>query len=266
MLNLRSKAIFAVASIAGMVALGAFSPSTISSMEKEYVTESSLREKLYSSLAEMGFEDSLQSKLVDQHHVLQQGLDQELRPLFVPAQGMIEQTIVQLLARGDLESAFGMIHTPAPATPLCLAESEEGLNGKALSDLANFTDEERLQTLRKRPTILRAFLKAGGHLTVAFPKDGRKLRKQDELKIFDGLLREFQGRLEQKVLPMDQLADDLIGATYLFRSSTGEEWVFSIRATQAIDARDEMIWELWLGPKEDPLIAERYERIFNILQ
>ncbi len=50
---------------------------------------------------------------------LQSGPDQEIRPIYVAAQGDIERTLAQYFAEGNITHLVGIIHTPTPATPLC---------------------------------------------------------------------------------------------------------------------------------------------------
>lgn len=197
----------------------------------------------------------------DSHLVSQTGSDAKLRPDFVNAQAVVEQLIAAMLSDGRIKRSVGIIHTPAPPTPLCTeGEISQGLVHPSIAH-----DKKRVETVTERPSILRDYLKSGGRLFAAFPKDGRSKRTSEQLAIYDRLRAEYSRDLKQAFLNTDQLESDMIGATYLFQMNDGSWMAFSIKSRQANDPKDKSEWAMWLGKMSDPQIAERVKEIDRFL-
>lgn len=175
------------------------------------------------------------------------GEDASLRPLFVTAQGLIEDACSELLQEGKLKKMCGAIHTPCPATPLC----SDGTISEKLVHKSLEKDKSRLVTVTFRARVVRDYLKNGGQLYVVYPKGGDQKRTPPQRAIYRGLLAEYP-----KVLfdcPLERpLPSLLIGATYRITGSGGEECVFGIGSVQANAPDDGVTWRLWLG---DPKVS-----------
>lgn len=192
--------------------------------------------------------------------VLREGKDETLRPLFVNAQADFERALVYWLKNKQIEECTCIIHTPAPATPLCTnGEISTGLVDPAIS-----RDPERLLTVKKRPDIIREYLHEGGRLLAVYPRKGRTLRSAEQLNVLDDLLQKYP-RLEAIELNANQIPNDLIGATYLIRVSGSKEYVLSIRSYQANSPADDK-WAIWFGSLQDPVVAERFETVLSFLK
>lgn len=119
--------------------------------------------------------------------VLREGRDEDLRPLFVNVQADFERAIVYWLKNKYIEECTCIIHTPAPATPLCT----NGEISTGLVDPVIASDPQRLLTVKKRPDIIREYLDEGGHLLAVYPQKGRALRSVQQLTVFDDLLQKY---------------------------------------------------------------------------
>ena len=182
----------------------------------------------------------------------ERGLDSDLRPLFVTAQGDFERAMTRLLKEGKIKEILGFIHTPTPATPFCTkGEISEGLIDESLMG-----DERRLYSVMKRPDILRAYLESGGMLGVCYPENGRDKRTAEQLAIFDEAKEKFAA-LKDIPLHVEEMESELIGATYLFKAYDGERYAFSIQSKQANAPEDGALWGMWFGSGEDPEVLER---------
>lgn len=203
---------------------------------------------------------NLLNKLAVHSAVICEGTDEALRPTFVNVQAGFERALVHWLKNKQIEECTCIIHTPAPATPLCTnGEISVGLVDSAIS-----RDPQRLLTVQKRPNIIRAYLHEGGRLIAVYPQKGRTLRSAEQLAVFDDLLQQ-NPRLEAFALDCDQIPQDLIGATYLIRISDSKKYVLSIRSYQANSPADDK-WAIWFGSLQDPVIMERVERVLSFLK
>lgn len=187
----------------------------------------------------------------------ERGLDSDFRPLFVTAQGDFERAMTRLLKEGKIKEIRGIIHTPAPATPLCTkGEISAGLVNESLAG-----DERRLYSVMKRPDILRMYLESGGALLVCYPKSGRDKRTAEQLAIFDETKAKF-ATLAVLPLHVEEMESEMIGATYMFEACDGERYVFSIQSRQANAPEDGALWGMWFGNEVDLEIMERIQKVF----
>ena len=171
-------------------------------------------------------------------NVLGTGTDEEQRTLFVVLQGAIEAKLAQ---SQEITNLFGVIHTPTPATPLC-----------TLPDTT---------AAPQRARIIRDYLERGKQLIALYPIEGLWERSQDQLKIFKEAKSQYQS-LEDH--PFNgKLPDGLSGASYFF-TADGEQYLFSIKATQVHIKGGNM--EMWFGPINNEKIRPRYEEIKAFLE
>lgn len=193
--------------------------------------------------------------------ITREGTDADQRPVFVSAQADFERAIVYWLKSKQIVSCTCIIHTPAPATPLCT-------NGEipiGLIDPAIQNDQERLLTIKKRPDIIRDYLQEGGHLFTTYPKKGRELRSAEQLAILDDLARTHPQHLHAIELNCDAIPQDLIGATYLIAFADSSTYVLSLRSYQANSPTDDK-WAIWFGSTHDSAVAERLQAVTSFLR
>ncbi len=209
---------------------------------------------------EQNVDKTVITDLLDEGYVERQGEDAQLRPSFVLCQAAIEQVLAQYLQTGDVTTLIGAIHTPMPATPLCTEGDIIDLTTKELAG-----DPSRIKTIQKRVNTVRNMLAFGGKLLVVYPKEGLSSRSVIQQEVYQKTLSTFEKSLID--CPIDYpLPDDLIGATYLFQGKNDRWYVFSIQATQANDARDQMVWRIWFGDLSDPRCNLRFNQIDQFIE
>lgn len=220
--------------------------------------------KAFTRAGSSSFQHSV-SNLLDEltitSFISREGADADQRPVFVNAQADFERAIVYWLQCKQIASCTCIIHTPAPATPLCT-------NGEISVDPidpAIQNDPERLLTVKKRPDIIRDYLREGGTLFTIYPHKGRELRSTEQLRILDGLVESYPNHLHTIELDCDAIAQDLIGATYLITFADSSTYLLSLRSYQANSPTDDK-WAIWFGPTNDPAVAERLQAVMSFLR
>ncbi|MCB1071850.1 MAG: hypothetical protein KDK96_01985 [Chlamydiia bacterium] len=188
----------------------------------------------------------------DQPHQQLTGKDEEVRPLYVTAQGDFERALALFLKEKKVKSVQGIIHTPTPATPLCT----KGEISESLVDESMTEDQRRLYTVMKRPEIIREFLKNGGKLMVVYPEKGKEKRTTEQLAIFEEAKVTYSGIFD-KPLPIEKIESEMIGATYYIQTNEDESFAFAIMARQANAPEDDQTWAIWFGSKEDADVNDR---------
>ena len=222
-----------------------------------FVSASCESEKLVIDTAEKFSENNLFNELTSSPVVSRTGTDAELRPLFVNAQADLEKALVFLLQEGKIKNSIWIIHTPAPATPLCTrGEISEGLVDPSIEK-----DPIRLLTVIKRPDIIRSYLDAGGTLVSLYSPGGRSQRTPEQLAILDHLLAHYENLHAAEL--NQPISKEHIGATYLFQLE-GEDLVFSLKSYQANQPTDDQ-WAIWLGSSKNPLIMNRLEEVRDFI-
>jgi hypothetical protein len=193
--------------------------------------------------------------------VVREGSDADQRPIFVNAQADCERAIVSWLKSKEIAHVVCIIHTPAPATPLCT----NGDISAGLVDPAILNDQARLLTVKKRPDIIRDYLEQGGYLFTVYPKNGRNLRSSEQLAILEDLMHTHPDRLKAIELDCAEIPRDLIGATYLICLSNAQNYVLSFRSYQANSPTDDR-WAIWFGPLHEKAVAERFDAVETFLR
>jgi len=192
---------------------------------------------------------------------LRSGPDTEVRPVFVAAQGDFERTLAFYLSEGKITHLVGIIHTPTPVTPLCTrGEISTGLVAASMEE-----DSRRLYTVMKRPEIIREYMERGGLLIAAYPENGLMKRSEDQQAVFQETKVSYPENLMDLPLLCEEIQNDMIGATYLFRTENGDWMSFAIMASQANAPEDGKVWGMWFGLIGDPLIYARVHSLFNYL-
>jgi len=220
--------------------------------------------KSFTQAGDSSFRSSI-SELLDEltitSAIIREGTDADQRPLFVNAQADFERAIVCWLKSKQIVSSTCIIHTPAPATPLCT----NGEISMGLIDPVILNDQERLLTVKKRPDVIRDYLQAGGRLFTAYPKGGRGLRSAEQLAILDDLIQSYPHYLQAIELNCETIPQDLIGATYFITFSDSSTYILSLRSYQANSPTDDK-WAIWFGSIHDAVVAKRLEAVTSFLK
>ncbi len=185
--------------------------------------------------------------------VIETGSD-DLRIKYVHAQGCIEQMLARRQELGQITDLVGIIHTPLPATPLCVKPEE-----------TSTLDPKKWETVLSRAQILREYLAKGSKLYIVYPEGGLQKRSADQQSVYTAALEQFSTNLIDWTLDANTIDPDMIGATYLFRGSDNELYAFSIKARQITDMQPEAEWGIWFGPLSDEAISLRVNAICDYL-
>ena len=184
------------------------------------------------------------------------GSDEECRPVFVGIQGAVEAVIAEKLRENKLAGSVSVIYTPRPPTPLCVSPGKVDDSVAASGVIA---DSQRLATIESRAQIVRSYLKWGGKLYVVFPEKGVALRTEEQQAIFRQVQQKYPGELFVKEIDSKTFKKDQVGAAYKISSWNSYPILFSIKATQAMDAQTHSNWKLWFGPIYDgSVFAQRW--------
>lgn len=197
----------------------------------------------------------------DNFETVETGSD-DLRVKFVQSQGCIEHVLACFQALGEIQDLIGVIHTPTPATPLCM---RPGGDPNDLLDPSIRFDLSKLLTVRSRAQIVREYLIKGGKLYVVYPQGGLEKRNPEQQAIYKEELQRFAGRLFDWVLNTNKISDDMVGATYLFRNPERQVFAFSIKSKQANDIQSQAEWGIWFGPVVEKKVADRVNEVFDYL-
>lgn len=245
-------------------------------MEKEVMVENSLHSKVLETIHHSQEIPGLQAEefstlrddvariwsiLVQEKVIEITGRDKDLRPYFVSLQGIIEHVLATELQK-EIKTLKGVIHTPMPATPLCM----RGEISKELVDPSIEMDPARLFTVKARGSIVRDYLFKGGDLYIVYPKEGLDRRTKEQQTIYKQELLNFPCHLVDMPLDCETIPIDLIGATYLFQDQQGRTFVFAIKMTQAKDPEAMGSFGLWFGPIETPAIHHRVQAVSTYLE
>ncbi|MDP1836394.1 MAG: hypothetical protein Q8K75_10780 [Chlamydiales bacterium] len=187
----------------------------------------------------------------------------DFRVKFVGSQGTIEHVLACAQALGEIHHLVGVIHTPTPATPLCTYPNEDPSLGLLDETIAN--DSSKVLTVRSRAQIVREYLHKNGTLYITYPHGGLEKRSPEQQEIYAEALLQFPNNLIDWVLNSDNLPNDQIGATYLFRDNDDNVYAFSIKSTQAREPLDTVLWGLWFGAISNPAVSERVTDVFDYL-
>ena len=194
-------------------------------------------------------------------YVAEDGADKAWRPVFVTIQGAVERALTNMLYEQTISQAICTIHTKMPPTPL-RAKLDLPL-GEPLVAAEIAADPARLQTVTDRAVILREFLAAGGEIVATFPQSALKACSAPApscgLENFHELAA---GSPNLHVNPIESgIANNLSGATCLFREAGGQAWLFSIRAFQADSPAEVATFALWLDTYPGAIADARYAEV-----
>ncbi len=189
--------------------------------------------------------------------------DDELRIPYVMIQGCIEHILACYQVLGKIEDLVGAIHTPTVATPCCIRVEGpfEDVLDKTIRE-----DVSKILTVRTRAQIVRDYLAKGGKLFIVYPESGIAKRNPEQLAIYRDVLTRFSKRLFDWKLPIPAIDAQMIGATYLFQTSSGEVFAFSIKSRQANDIQKNAEWGLWFGRLSDKAVNKRVQEVCSYLK
>lgn len=200
--------------------------------------------------------------LRSEHAYIEAGSD-AMRTKFVGMQQITEHVLACAQAMEDIVDLVGVIHTPTPATPLCIRPNEAPSEGLLDASVAN--DPQRLLTVQARAQTVREYLHKGGSLYIAYPRGGLAKRSPEQQAVYSEALNQFASHLFDWVLACDYLPSDRVGAFYLFKDSQGNVHAFSIKSTQAISPEAQSEWGIWFGGLSDAVVRERIGDIHEYL-
>jgi hypothetical protein len=201
--------------------------------------------------------------LVDQGVFEVVDADPKVRP-YVHLQAIVEHVLSEQLKRGEIRNLRGVIHTPLPATPLCIKEKviPEGVVHPSVAG-----NSESISTVKERATTIRDFLREGGDLYVVYPNaEGADKRPQEALDIYQENQAAYPAHLFDCPLKSVSMERQLVGAYYLFNDNQGKEFAFAIRITQASDPQENMQFGLWFGAANQPEIKEWISHVIGAVQ
>ncbi len=204
--------------------------------------------------------------LRNQPNALIFGDDRTTRPISVNFQKAFEQSLLSRVKEGKLSRAIAIIHTPKPTTPLC------NPTGEALPETMHpdmNRDVQRFKTITDRTITLRNMAKYGDpvELYIAYPEAGINKRSAREQNLYHSEVQNKNNiSLYDKPLSCTKIPAELIGASYLLQTSSGNYLYFGNNGTQAIDGKGNTLWGYWLGELNNPVIVNRYKMIMDYLQ
>lgn len=201
--------------------------------------------------------DAIEEKSV----FLERGSD-DLRLKFATLQGAVEQVLSLNLKKGKLQRLIGVIHAPAPTTPLCTRR--EKIDETLLNPTIR-SDPKKVATVRCRSKVLRDYLDSGAKLFITYPQNGLNKRSRSQQQVYLEELKKHPNELFDCPLTINEIDPEQIGAFYLFEDKDENQYVFSIKARQANDPVDYSEWGIWFGPKDSPVVQERIKMIHHYI-
>ncbi len=189
--------------------------------------------------------------------------DEQARPYFVVLQGILEHVLSKECGR-SLSFLKGVIHTPEPPTPFCT----EGEVSKELVDQAIAENPLLSFTIQMRSFTLRKFLKQGGDLYIAYPKEGvlKKTKKQQDLFLLETY--KFPAHCFNRPLELSSCPSELVGAFYVMKDTNEKMYAFAIQMSQAVHPLHQSHFGLWFGAleKNTPLHDRITKVVNNVLR
>lgn len=188
-------------------------------------------------------------------YICSEGPDATLRPLYVGAQAVVERELIQGLQSKNLKDAIVIIHTPMPATPLCVRNH---IVTEDLVDSNILDDPMRLRTVEMRSYLIRQFLEAGGRVYAVYPEGGKEQRSLAAQHIYGELCANYPQQLFD--CPIQDLEDFPVGALYLYQTSEDTCYAVALEAQQA-NVTEDARWSLWWGDIHSDPIQKRLEEL-----
>ncbi|MBY0528906.1 MAG: hypothetical protein K2P51_01810 [Rhabdochlamydiaceae bacterium] len=189
--------------------------------------------------------------------------DPKVRP-YVNLQRIVEHILSEKLRRGEICNLSGVIHTPMPATPLCITDDAipEGVVHPSVA-----VDSNSMSTVKARATSVRDFLREGGDLYIVYPNaEGANKRPQEALDIYQAEQAHYPVHLFDCPLKSRSIESELVGAYYLFNDTQGKQFAFAIRMSQANSPQENIQFGMWFGEASQPEIKEWISHVVSHVQ
>lgn len=193
------------------------------------------------------------------------GTDAQTRPVAVTFQKAFEQSVLNMMDEKKVTQVTAIIHTRKPTTPLCNPEGD-AFPQTMHPDMKG--DFRRSQTIKDRTATLREMAKKESlDLYVAYLEDGLQKRSPEEQKEYrKELSNPINRSLHDIPLTCTNMPDEMVGASYVLKTSHGNKLYFGINGKQAIDATGETTWRYWFGNLKAPRINGRYNKVVEYLK
>ena len=193
------------------------------------------------------------------------GTDQFSRPIAVTFQRAFEQSIINMLQKGNIQSATAIIHTDRPTTPLCNQSGKVNFDSLPQSIQQ---DPKRLKTIKDRTETMRLLARHKFiDLYVTYAHGGLKKRSQLEQIVFQSEVNNRKNiALHDVELSCSEIPKQLSGATYILKLRNGEKLFFSLTSSQAQDADNTMNREYWFDNLSNQKMQKRMHHVLNFLK
>ncbi len=198
---------------------------------------------------EMGIVDPLLNKQAHQvwDDVVSKGYslcfnqsDKDARTIFGQLQTSIEQLMLSEMDKN--KTSIWIFHTPLIPTPFVTnGEMSEGL---IAGDILKSVDKTRVRNALSRAKLIREFLDKKGIIIVAYQKDLKANRSQEQLKIYEKLKKKYPKQIIE--LPLESILQDKIGATYIVETAKNDIFEMTNHGVQINQSQDKANWGIWL--------------------
>ena len=194
------------------------------------------------------------------------GKDSVTRPIAVSFQKAFEQSVLTMVDEQLVSQVTAIIHTRKPTTPLCNPPGE-ALPQTMHPDM--HCDPKRCKTIQDRTITLREMASRGKPLDlyVAYLEDGLEKRSAEEQKIYrQELANPKNTSLHDMPLTCSNMPDEIVGASYILKTSRGNSLYFANNGTQAIDGKGDTNWNYWFGNLKEAPVNQRYQQVVKYLK
>ena len=197
----------------------------------------------------------IQDNLREKNFYCEDGTDEVLRPGFVGLQNIFEQYLVHLLVTKRPTRIQAFIHTPKPATPLCV------FHNKTTDEFRDHAPREN--TVQSRVMTINQYLNAGGKLFAIYTEKGLEDLKNEDKTNFTNNLELFKENIIN--VKIKSIESDQIGAFYVIDVDDKSSILFSLKAYQRDDSDGKREWSVWYGHMDSPSISQRASLIQKLL-
>lgn len=194
------------------------------------------------------------------------GDDSITRPIAVSFQKAFEQSVLTMVDEEQITEVTAIIHTKKPTTPLC------NPRGEALPQTMHpdmHCDPKRCKTIQDRTVTLREMASRGKPLDlyVAYLEGGLEKRSPAEQKIYQQEISNPKNvSLHDSPLTCSEMPGEIVGASYILKTSRGNTLYFGNNGIQAIDGKGNTDWHYWFGNLKDAPVNKRYKQVVEYLQ
>lgn len=201
-----------------------------------------------------------------------EGIDKELRPVFISAQQHVETVLANMLKFHNtlskdqkIESAVAIVHTPSPSTPLRkapLGNIKEFLDTPGALDNIDHNisnDPKRLQTILDRQVSTRRILETPGGRIALLYMEG------NETEYFTKNIKpKYTNSLVCKTCSEEKFKAVEVGASIIINFANGETMYWDIRTTQST-VENNRNWCMAMGDAKHPKIESKMQQTIAML-